>query len=113
MSPDGFQQSDRGDAVDRGVGDRIVEQRAHPAETGEIVDFVGTHGVQDFAQIGPRDQVDLITADGQRRRDGFARPIEAVHVVPFGPQQFRQVISILSGDSRHESDPGHATFPRR
>ena len=54
MPTDRLQHAHRADAVCQGERDRFVKRCAHAAQTGEIVDFVRPHLVQDSAQIARR-----------------------------------------------------------
>ena len=112
MPPCGLEQANGPDAVGQREFDRIVERRGHLAQAGQVVDFVGPNLVEQFVDrhLG---QIDLVRARTDSRVGPLARPVDAVNLVAFGPQQLRQVKPVLPCDSRNQGNPGHALRIRR
>ncbi len=118
---DGLQQAQRADAVGIGRVLGLLEAHRHVAHRAQVVDLVGLHLLHDADEVGAvgevtvvqleagvvdvRVLVEVVDAVGVEERRA---PLDAVHLVALGEQQFGEVGAVLAGHAGDECSLGHA-----
>ena len=102
----------------RGV-DRLIEADADVRLGGQVVDLIGAHPREDFAQAGAIDEVAIVQEESGAAEvrvavevvdalgvEAAAAADDAMDGIAFGQEQFGQIGAVLAGDSCDEGFSG-------